>query len=213
MNEIGVQELTGMIAAISAAIAEARDELNRLDSALGDGDHGTSLSVAFADAAAKAAALDPPTPSGILSATAQSLMNRMGGASGALYGTLFLRAGMTARDKTRLSHEDMKTLWRAALDGVIARGKAQPGDKTMIDALQPAVDAFAAGATLDESFERAAEAAAEGAQATAKMVARHGRAKFVGERSLGHVDAGARSIAMMFAAINAYWKENQHGEA
>ncbi|MFN8448151.1 MAG: dihydroxyacetone kinase subunit DhaL [Anaerolineae bacterium] len=213
MTEIGVHELAGMIAAISAAIAESRDELNRLDSALGDGDHGTSLSVAFADAAAKVAALEQPTPTSILSATAHSLMNRMGGASGALYGTLFLRAGMAAKDKAALSHDDMKTLWRAALDGVIARGKAKPGDKTMIDALQPAVDAFAAAATLDESFERAAAAAAEGAQATANMVAQHGRARFVGERALGHVDAGARSIAVMFAAMNAYWKENLHGEA
>lgn len=212
MNEIGVRELTGMIAAISAAITESRDELNRLDSALGDGDHGTSLSVAFADAADKVAALDQPTPTSILSATAQSLMNRMGGASGALYGTLFLRAGMTAKDKTTLSHADMKALWRAALVGVMARGKAQPGDKTMIDALQPAVDAFEGGATLDESFEQAATAAADGAQATANMVAQHGRARFVGERALGHVDAGARSIAVMFAAMNAYWKENQHGE-
>lgn len=213
MSEIGVEQLTGMIAAISAAIAEARDELNRLDSALGDGDHGTSLSIAFADAAAKVAALEQPTPANILSATAQSLMNRMGGASGALYGTLFLRASMTAKDKTTLTQADMKALWRAALDGVIARGKAQPGEKTMIDALLPAVDAFATGVTLDESFERAAAAAAEGAQATANMIAQHGRARFVGDRARGHVDAGARSIAVMFAAMNAYWKENQHGEA
>lgn len=213
MSEIGVLELTGMIAAISAAIAEARDELNRLDSALGDGDHGTSLSIAFADATAKVAALDQPTPSDILSATAQSLMNRMGGASGALYGTLFLRAGMAAKDKPQLTLEDVKVLWREALAGVIARGKAQSGDKTMIDALQPAVDAFAAGTTLDEAFEQAAAAAGTGAQATANMVAQHGRARFVGERSLGHIDAGARSIAILFGAINAYWKESQHGEA
>lgn len=202
-----------MITTISAAIADARDELNRLDSALGDGDHGTSLSVAFADAATKVVALDQPTPSGILSATAQSLMNRMGGASGALYGTLFLRAGVTAKDKARLTHEDTKMLWRAALDGVIARGKAQPGDKTMVDALQPAVDAFVRGTTLDESFESAAAAAATGAQTTANMIAQHGRAKFVGERALGHVDAGAHSVAVMFAAMNTYWEESQHGEA
>lgn len=213
MTEIGVQELTGMISAISDAIAKARDELNRLDSALGDGDHGTSLSVAFADAAAKVTALELPTPTNILSATAQSLMNRMGGASGALYGTLFLRAGMTTKGKAKLSHDDMKALWRAALDGVTARGKAQPGDKTMIDALQPAVEAFAASASLAESFERAAAAADGGAQATTKMIAQHGRAKFVGERSIGHIDSGARSIAVMFTAMNAYWKEFQHGEA
>ncbi len=213
MNEFGVDEFIGMIAAISASITNARDELNRLDSALGDGDHGTSLSVAFEDAAAKIAALERPTPSSVLSTTAQSLMNRMGGASGALYGTLFLRAGMTTKEKVRLSKADMSIFWRAALDGVLARGKAQPGDKTMIDALQPAVDAFATGITLGESFERAAEAAEAGAQATLKMVAQHGRAKFVGERSLGHVDAGARSIAIMFMAMNDYWKESSHDEA
>jgi phosphoenolpyruvate---glycerone phosphotransferase subunit DhaL len=212
MNEIGVQEFIGLIAAVSAAIADVRDELNRLDSVLGDGDHGTSLSTAFADAAQKAAALDQPTLFSVLNTTAQSLMNRMGGASGALFGTLFLRAAITAKDKMRLSQEDMNILWRAALDGVTARGKAQPGDKTMIDALKPAVDAFAVGTTLDDAFERAAVAATEGAQATAAMVARHGRAKFVGERSLGHVDAGARSVAVMFAAMNRYWMENQHGE-
>jgi dihydroxyacetone kinase-like protein len=119
---------------------------------------------------------------------------------------------MTAKDKARLTHADAKALWRAGLDGVMARGKAQPGDKTMIDALQPAVEAFAAGATLDESFGRAAEAAATGAQETAKLIAQHGRAKFVGERALGHVDAGARSIAVMFMAMNRYWKEHSHGE-
>lgn len=213
MNEFGVDEFIGMVAAISASITNARDELNRLDSALGDGDHGTSLSVAFEDAADQIAALERPTPSSVLSTTAQSLMNRMGGASGALYGTLFLRAGMTTKEKVRLSKVDMNTFWRAALDGVMARGKAQPGDKTMIDALQPAVDAFAAGTTLDDSFKQAAEAAEAGAQATLKMVARHGRARFVGERSLGHVDAGARSIAIMFMAMNDYWKESSHGEA
>jgi dihydroxyacetone kinase-like protein len=107
----------------------------------------------------------------------------------------------------------MKTLWQAALDGVMQRGKAQPGDKTMVDALFPAVQAFAEGSDLTESFERAAAAASEGAERTSSMVAKHGRAKFAGERALGHVDAGARSIAVMFAAMNEYWKEVQDGEA
>jgi dihydroxyacetone kinase len=93
------------------------------------------------------------------------------------------------------------------------RGKAQPGDKTMVDALHAAVQAFAEGDSLTDSFERAAAAASEGAEHTAKMVARHGRAKFAGERAFGHVDAGARSIAVMFAAMSAYWKEIEHGEA
>lgn len=213
MNRVTAQRLIGMITAIRDAIAEVSDELNRLDSALGDGDHGTSLSAAFADAANRIAALQQPAPMTILQTTAQSLMNRMGGASGALYGTLFLRAGAAVKDKATLSHEDMKALWQAALEGVMQRGKAQPGDKTMVDALHPAVQAFAEGATLAESFARAAAAASEGAEQTAKMVAKHGRAKFAGERAVGHVDAGARSIAVMFAAMNEDWKEAQDGEA
>ena len=213
MTDLTTAHLIGMMNAISAAITAGRDELNRLDSALGDGDHGTSLSIAFADAVAKLNALEQPTPTIVLQTVAQSLMNRMGGASGALYGTLFLRAGMTVKDKTTLAHDDLKTMWQAALEGVMARGKAALGDKTMVDAIQPAVRAFAEAPMLAEAFARAAEAAAQGAQNTARMVAQHGRAKFAGERAVGHVDAGARSVAILFAAIDVYWKENQHGEA
>ena len=211
MTEITTDQLRGMIAAISVTITGSNDELNRLDSALGDGDHGTSLSTAFADAVAKIETLEKPTPSEVLRITGQSLMNRMGGASGALYGTLFLRAGTDVTDRTILTHSDLKALWQAALDGVIQRGKAQAGDKTMIDALQPAVLAFDQGTTMSDSFEQAAVAAAEGAQKTSAMVAKHGRAKFAGKRSLGLIDAGARSVALMFAAMNSYWKDNQHG--
>jgi dihydroxyacetone kinase-like protein len=199
--------------AVNTAIGEAKDELNRLDSALGDGDHGTSLGVAFADAVTRVAALEPPTPASVLQTTAQSLMNRMGGASGALYGTMFLRASEVAKDKAALSHEDMKLLWQAALEGVMQRGKAQPGDKTMVDALYPAVRAFSKADSLADSFERAVVAASDGAAQTARMVAKHGRAKFAGERAVGHVDSGARSIAVMFAAMNVYWKEVEDGKA
>lgn len=212
MSEVTAQHLVGMIKVVSAAIGKARDELNHLDSTLGDGDHGTSLSGGFAEAAAKIIVLQQPTPTTILQTTAQSLMNRMGGASGALYGTMFLRAGGAANDKAALTHEDMKALWQRALEGVMQRGKAQVGDKTMVDALHPAVRAFAQGHSLTDSFERAAAAASEGATQTTNMVARHGRAKFAGERAVGHVDAGARSIAVMFAAMNTYWKEAEHGE-
>jgi dihydroxyacetone kinase-like protein len=213
MNGVTAEHLIGLITSISASMSAAKNELNRLDSALGDGDHGTSLSVAFADAVTRIAVFEQPKPQDILFTTMESLMNRMGGASGALYGTMFLRAGGTSKDKVALNHEDMKMLWRRALEGVMQRGKAQPGEKTMVDALYPAVQAFAEGETLAESFERAAQAAAEGAAQTAKMVARHGRAKFAGERAVGHIDAGARSIAVMFAAMNDYWKEVEHGEA
>jgi phosphoenolpyruvate---glycerone phosphotransferase subunit DhaL len=212
MMELTSRDLIEAIRVVSEAMSAARNDLNALDSALGDGDHGTSLSAAFADAAAKVAALPAPSPHEVLKATAQSLMNRMGGASGALYGTLFLRGSMAAQDRSMLSHDDMKRVWQSALEGVMKRGKAQPGDKTMVDALKPAVEAFAAGQDFRESFELAASSAAAGAAQTADMVARHGRARFVGERAIGHVDAGAASIAVMFDAFNAYWKERPDGK-
>ncbi len=211
MTEMSAQQLGDMINATSLAITQSVDELNRLDSALGDGDHGTSLSVAFADAAEKIRALERPAPSDILRVTGQSLMNRMGGASGALYGTLFMRASGAVRDKPVLTHDDLKAMWYAAVEGVKQRGKAQPGDKTMIDALQPAAEAFGAERSVAESFERAAAAAETGAEKTKGMIAKHGRAKFAHERSLGHMDAGARSITVMFKAMNACWKESQNG--
>ena len=157
--------------------------------------------------------LDAPTPSAVLQVTSQSLLNRMGGASGALYGSLFLRAAVAVKDKPSLTHDDLKAMWQAALAGVVQRGKAQVGDKTMIDALHPAVQAFSDATSLPDSFALAARAAQEGAESTSAMVARHGRARFTGERAIGHVDAGARSVAVMFAAMNSYWQEGHPDEA
>lgn len=200
-----------LIQAIHTAIQAAQTELNALDSALGDGDHGGALATAFADAAEKAAALTNPTPSTVLAVTAQSLLNRMGGASGALYGTLFLRMSASCKDRIELTLADWQAALQAGLEGVQARGKAAPGDKTMVDALEPAVMAIATADTLDSAFAAAAVAAQSGADQTAQMVAKFGRAKFVGERARGHVDAGARSMAVLFAALHHY-QENEDGK-
>ena len=213
MSDISAQNLSDMIHAIDRAITAARDELNALDSALGGGDHGTALSVAFSDAVAKVGHLEAPTPAAVLQVTSQSLLNRMGGASGALYGSLFLRAAAAVKDKPALTHDDLKAMWQASLAGVLQRGKAQVGDKTMIDALQPAVQAFSDATSLGDSFAQAARAAGAGAESTSAMIARHGRARFTGERAIGHVDAGARSVAIMFDAMNRFWQEGHPDEA
>lgn len=196
---------------IQAEMQTAQSELNALDSALGDGDHGGALATAFADAAEKAAALTDPTPSAVLAVTAQSLLNRMGGASGALYGTLFLRMSATCKDRTDLTLTDWQAALQAGLEGVQARGKAAPGDKTLVDALAPAVAAITTADTLSSAFAAAATAAQAGADQTAQMVAKFGRAKFVGERARGHVDAGARSMAVLFAVLHHFW-EDEHGK-
>jgi dihydroxyacetone kinase-like protein len=200
-----------MINAISAAISADSDRLDRLDSALGDGDHGTGLSGGFAAAAERVTELDMPDASTVFKTTASALMNAMGGSSGALYGSLFLRAGMVAQTLNLETTDGLSQAFEAGLDAVMKRGGAQPGDKTMVDALSPAVKLAATENTLPAAaLMTAAAAATEGAESTVQMVARHGRAKFIGERSLGHPDAGASSVAIMFDAIAYYWKEQSH---
>ena len=208
MSQIGAAELTEMIAAVARHINDQRERLNRLDAQLGDGDHGTSISAAFALAVEQVGALDEPEPAEIWLATAKALMNGMGGASGALFGTLFLKGVAPSRGKIALTKGDVEAMWKAGLGGVKARGKASVGDKTMVDALQPAVEAFAASDDFSSAWSAAAAAAHTGAEATAALMARQGRAKYLGERSIGHQDAGATTIALMFEAIQV-WQETR----
>lgn len=207
MTEINAQHWIGMINHVSGKIMDNRDMLNELDSAMGDGDHGTGISTAFNAATEELKGLSDADVMTVLKETANALMNRMGGASGALYGTFFLKAALKAKGKTALSKTDMEQLLQAGLEGVKQRGKSDIGDKTMIDALSPAVDAFSAEDNLLKAWESAAKSAKNGAENTKNMIAKHGRAKFAGERSRGHIDAGASSIALMFEAIHDYWKE------
>lgn len=210
---ITAQHLIAMLNAIAAHINDNATMLNALDSALGDGDHGTGISTAFSVAATDVNQLREPDVMTILRTTASALMNRMGGASGALYGTFFMKAAMTTKDKTALAKSDCDALLQAGLQGVKQRGKSDVGDKTMIDALNPAVDAFVAAETITIGWKQAAIAAMQGAESTKDLVAKHGRAKFAGERSVGHVDAGAKSIALMFEAIQQSWEGQTNGEA
>jgi phosphoenolpyruvate---glycerone phosphotransferase subunit DhaL len=207
-------DLRGMIAAINEEITVNQDELNQLDAAVGDGDHGTGISTGFQ--ATTEPLQQATSPADVMKITASTLMNRMGGSSGALYGTLFLRAALHVKDQDTLSPEVFAEMWQAGRDGVMQRGKSQVGDKTMIDALTPAVDtlkqAVGAGESLLDALKSAAQAAEDGRQKTAEMTAKHGRARYVGERSIGYIDAGATSISLMFQAIYEYWKEKQHGE-
>ena len=212
MSEIGSDELAAMVVAVANSIADNREQLNRLDAALGDGDHGTSISAAFGLAANRLDALQHPGPSDIWLATAKALMNGMGGASGALFGTLFLKGVSAIRGKDRLSKADVDELWQAGLAGVKARGKAEIGDKTMVDALEPAVMAFTERANLAYAWHMAAEAALNGAESTRKLIARQGRAKYLGERGIGHQDPGATTIALMFEALDSYWRELTNGK-
>jgi dihydroxyacetone kinase-like protein len=186
-------------------IAAQAEHLTALDAAIGDADHGHNMARGFA-AVGERLALQPDDEAGALLRLAGSaLVSTVGGAAGPLYGTALLRAGGAVAGKHTLTTADLATAWRAALDGVVARGKASPGEKTMVDALLPAVEALeeaaALGATPAEALTRAADAAERGALATIPLVATKGRASYLGERSAGHQDPGATSTALLLRAL------------
>lgn len=186
-------------------IAANRTELIRLDREIGDGDHGENMDRGFQAVAAKLADLgDDATPSDLLKAAASTLISTVGGAAGPLYGTAFLKAAGAVKDKVELEAQDLVSLLTAARDGIVLRGKAEVGDKTMVDAWSPAVDAAAAAAEAGRSpaevLSAAADAAEKGAADTDELVARKGRASYLGERAVGHRDPGAKSTALILRA-------------
>ena len=181
----------------SAVFASEQAALNALDAEIGDGDHGANLTRGFAKVVAKLDETMPETPAALFKLTGMTLIGTVGGASGPLFGTFFLEAAKAAGDATALDDTTLAACLHAGLAGVRARGKAEPGDKTMVDALTPAI------AVLDDggSLTKAAEAARAGAEATRPIVARKGRASYLGERAIGHVDPGAVSSAMLLACL------------
>lgn len=185
------------------AMAEHRVELIELDRAIGDSDHGENMDRGFQAVLDKLAESPPETPGAALKLTAMALMSKVGGAAGPLYGTAFLRAATTLGDAANVDAAALAAALAAARDGIVARGKAEAGDKTMVDAWTPAVDAAAAAAADGDTLAvliAAAEAAEAGAVATDPLVARKGRASYLGERSAGHRDPGAASSALILRA-------------
>jgi phosphoenolpyruvate---glycerone phosphotransferase subunit DhaL len=202
---IAYDDVVAWIHAFAADVATRKDELTELDSAIGDADHGTNLDRGMQAVLGK---LDG-TPAGDISAllknVGMTLVSTVGGAAGPLYGTLFLQLGGATAGRQELTLEDWNSALGAAVRGVQSRGKAEPGDKTMVDALGPAVEALrerlAAGDALGAAVAAAAEAADAGARATTPMQARKGRASYLGERSVGHQDPGATSTALIVRAL------------
>lgn len=192
------------VALAGQAVTEAKDELVELDREIGDGDHGVNLDRGFTAVAAKVEALDAPGTVGeVLTVVATTLMSSVGGASGPLYGTAFLRAGKVS-GLAELGPDAVVALLEGALEGITSRGRASVGEKTMVDAWAPAVEAAvhaaAAGDDPAAVLQAAADAAMQGASGTVPMVATKGRASYLGERSAGHMDPGARSSAILLDA-------------
>jgi phosphoenolpyruvate---glycerone phosphotransferase subunit DhaL len=190
---------------LASEVTEHAAELTRLDAAIGDADHGTNMERGFRAVRQKALGQDGADPATLFKQTGMALIGSVGGAGGPLYGTFFLRMAQAAADKEGLSVEDLRDMLQAGLEGVVQRGKAAPGDKTMVDALTPAVQALdvaiAAGKSGSEALKEAADAAERGARETVPMVARKGRASYLGERSVGHQDPGATSSALLLRTL------------
>jgi dihydroxyacetone kinase-like protein len=187
------------VAAVAASVTAHAAELTDLDAAIGDGDHGVNLRRGFDAAVAALATFEADTAGAVLTKTGTTLVSKVGGASGPLYGSLFRALGKTLSGDPSAFADGL----RAGLDAIVRLGKAAPGDKTMVDALTPAVDAYAAAAAsgFAAAASAASAAAAAGAAATTPLQARKGRASYLGERSAGHQDPGATSTALIFAAL------------
>ncbi len=202
---VSLERLVAWLSRFTQLVTENRSYLTELDSAIGDADHGSNMARGMAAVMEKTAAAPSSAVDELFKLVGMTLVTSVGGASGPLYGTFFLRFGTTAGAVTELDSAGLAAALRAGLGGIVARGKAELGDKTMFDAMSPAVDAFdaeiAAGADLAAGAAGAAAAAAAGRDATEPLVARKGRASYLGDRSAGHLDPGATSTAFLFQAL------------
>jgi phosphoenolpyruvate---glycerone phosphotransferase subunit DhaL len=198
---VTTSDVRAWIGDFATAIAEHRQELVRLDTAIGDADHGTNMDRGMRAAVEKVEATDADDIGAVLKAVGMALVSKVGGAAGPLYGTLFLQMGMATGGKSEIDLAGWADALEAGVKGVQARGKAELEDKTMIDALVPAVDALRAaandGASLGDALRRSADAAEEGMKATIPLEARKGRASYLGPRSVGHQDPGATSAHLL----------------
>ncbi len=207
---ITVEAARAWIERCAAVLAENAEYLTQLDAAIGDADHGVNMDRGFRTALGRLQNSNCPDIGTVFKTVGMALVSTVGGAAGPLYGTFFLQLGTKTAGKQELTPEEWGDALDAAVKAVMARGQAQPQDKTMVDALLPAVEAYrralSEGADFATALERAAAAAEEGMRATIPLVARKGRASYLGERSAGHQDPGATSSALILRAAADTWR-------
>jgi dihydroxyacetone kinase-like protein len=204
---ITMERLTGWLRRFHDLVIKNQAELTELDSAIGDADHGINMMRGMSAVMEKLDGMHPADVDELLKTVAMTLLASVGGASGPLYGTFFLRFGRATGSATELDLAAFAAALHAGLAGIVERGKADLGDKTMVDALSPALDAMDVvienGGDLGSAVAAARDAAAAGRDATVPLVARKGRASYLGERSPGHMDPGAASMSLLFDALAA----------
>jgi phosphoenolpyruvate---glycerone phosphotransferase subunit DhaL len=207
---LGHDDILRWIRAFAAEVEANKEYLTQLDAAVGDGDHGINMQRGMSAVLGKIDATGEETDiSALLKTVGMTLVSTVGGAGGPLYGTLFMQMGTAVSGKEELGPDDWAAALEAAVTGVQARGKAEPGDKTMIDALVPGRDALKAalaeGASFGDALRQSADAAGQGMRDTVPLVARKGRASYLGERSAGHQDPGATSSQLLLEAAAETW--------
>ncbi len=208
---ISYDDILAWVRRFATVVAENKTYLTELDSAIGDADHGINMDRGFTAVAGKLDGLGGASPDigAALKTVGTTLVSTVGGASGPLYGMFFMQMGGAVAGKEALTLEEFATAFETGLGGVLRIGKAEPGDKTMVDALIPARDALRAavadGATVGDAVARMADGAEQGMLATVPLVARKGRASYLGERSAGHQDPGATSTHLLLRSAAEVW--------
>ena len=199
---ISMQQLLDIIARMSDIIQENKDFLTELDMPIGDSDHGINMARGFQAVSAKLPTLEGKDAGTILKTVGMTLVSTVGGASGPLYGTAFMKAGAKMAGKTELGIDDLLVMLHEAVEGIKMRGKSTTGEQTMLDAMVPALEAMkAASGSPAEVLAAGLKAAQNGVEATKNMIATKGRASYLGERSLGHQDPGATSFTLLLSVI------------
>ncbi len=203
-ESVATADLERWVRVFARLVADNKEVLTDLDAAIGDGDHGANMDRGLRAAVTAIEQAQSATASALFNKVGMTLVSTVGGASGPLFGTLFLRIGSALDEADEVPMEQFIAALRAGLEGVVARGKAEAGDKTMYDALAPAVDALESAmsqqAGKSDALQQARLAAESGRDATIPMLARKGRASYLGERSIGHQDPGATTVALLMAA-------------
>jgi dihydroxyacetone kinase/dihydroxyacetone kinase-like protein len=216
MADSSFEDVELVVRTIAQTAVDNEKYFGDLDAVVGDGDFGYSMARGFELVLADFDAFDRDDIGTFLKKIAVVITSRVGGTSGPLWGTGFLRAGAVAAGKTELTADDVIAMLRAAIEGIKKRGNSDLGDKTLLDALQPAVDvlekALADGDTAGDAIRKAATTARERADATTEMIAKRGRAAYTGERSIGTLDAGAVAVALMFEQVADAWAADESKE-
>jgi dihydroxyacetone kinase-like protein len=201
-----LEQIVLWLRTVAKQMEEQKDYLTQLDADIGDGDHGINMDRGFKKVAGRLDSLQDKDIGQIMQETGMTLVSSVGGASGPLYGTFFIRAANVAAGKKEVTLTELAALLKAGLSGVMARGRAARGEKTMVDALTPAVDTLQLAAQeskgMKEALKEALLSAEEGMKRTIPMIAKKGRASYLGERSIGHQDPGATSSYLILKALH-----------